>query len=81
MLCVIVDLGRNTAYSLAAEQTPPTERIPDGKKVEKIDDSTRIDFYLNCMKEMVNLSKKAVFKIKKELLSSLKKCINQKHGG
>jgi hypothetical protein len=52
VLCVIVDLGRNTAYSLAAEQTPPTERTPDRKKKEKIDDSTRIDFYLSCIKKL-----------------------------
>jgi hypothetical protein len=52
VLCVIVDLAQNTAYALSAEQTPPTERTPDGKKVEKMDDLTRMDFYLSCIEKL-----------------------------
>ena len=51
-LCAIVDLGRNTAYALSAEQTPATERTPDGEKVKKIDDLTRMDFYLSCIEKL-----------------------------
>jgi hypothetical protein len=52
VLCAIIDLGKNTAYALSSEQTPPTEKTPDGKKVEKVDDLTRIDFYLSCIKKL-----------------------------
>lgn len=51
VLCAIVDLDRNAAYTLSAEQTPPTERTPDGEKVKKIDDSTRMGFYLSCIEK------------------------------
>jgi len=52
VLCAIIDLSRNTAYALSADQTPPTEKTPDGKKVKKIDDLTRMDFYLSCIKKL-----------------------------
>jgi hypothetical protein len=51
-LCAIVDLDRNTAYTLSAEQTPSIERTPDGKKVKKVDDLTRMDFYLSCIEKL-----------------------------
>jgi len=52
VLCAIVDLNENTAYALAAEQTPPTERTSDGKKIKKNDDLTRMDFYLSCVEKV-----------------------------
>jgi len=51
VLCAIIDVGRNTAYALAAEQTPATDR-PKGKKTaKKIDDFTRMDIYLGYIKK------------------------------
>jgi hypothetical protein len=32
VLCAIIDLGKNTAYALSSEQTPPTEKNPDEKR-------------------------------------------------
>lgn len=52
VLCSIVDIIKNTAYALAAEQTPATERTPDGEKIKKIDDLTRMDFYLSCIEKL-----------------------------
>lgn len=49
--CAIVDLNHNTAYTLSAEQTPATERTADGKKV-KMDDFTRMNFYLSCVEKL-----------------------------
>ena len=51
VLCSIVDLDRNTAFALSAEQTSPTERTIDGKK-KKNDDLTRMDFYLSCIEKL-----------------------------
>jgi hypothetical protein len=51
VLCAIIDVGKNTAYALAAEQTPATDR-PKGKKTtKKIDDFTRMDIYLGYIKK------------------------------
>ena len=51
-LCAIVDLARNTAYALAAEQTPMTERPKDKKTVKKIDDFTRMNIYLEYIEKL-----------------------------
>ncbi len=56
---MIIDIAKNTAYPLGAEQTPATIKSkkpvdsnePMNKKtVKKIDDFTRIDSYLACIK-------------------------------
>jgi len=51
-LCAIVDLAKNTAYALAAEQTPTTERSKGKKTVKKIDDFTRINLYLGYIEKL-----------------------------
>lgn len=48
VLCAIIDLESKAAYALSAEQTPATEK----KLVKDIDDPTRIDFYLQCIKKV-----------------------------
>ena len=54
VLCAIIDVGKNTAYALAAEQTPATDR-PKGKKTtKKIDDFTRMDIYLGYIKKLLS---------------------------
>jgi len=40
-LCSLIDVAKNIAYPLLAEQTPPDNEILEG--------STRIDFYLSCI--------------------------------
>lgn len=54
LLCVIVDINKNSAYALSAKQTPSTEKTPDEKKEKKkkIDDFTRVDFYLSVIEEL-----------------------------
>lgn len=46
-LCTINDVGKNTAYALAADQTPSTDEL----KKKLGDNSTRIDFYLDCIEK------------------------------
>jgi len=48
VLCGIIDLGTKAAYALSAEQTPAFEKKPD----KKVDDPTRIDFYLQCIQKV-----------------------------
>ena len=50
VLCAIIDVGKNVAYALEAEQTPPTKDLVGNKKT--IDDFTRMDFYLNCIEKL-----------------------------
>ena len=52
VLCAIIDIGKNTAYALAAEQTPASEKTEGQKTQKKVDDYTRIDFYLSCVKRL-----------------------------
>jgi len=52
VLCAIIDIDKNTAYSLGAEQTPYTERTKGEKTSNKINDHTRIDFYLSCIETL-----------------------------
>lgn len=52
VLCAIIDLGKNTAYALAAEQTPPIEKIIDKKTSKNIADYNRMDFYLSCVEKL-----------------------------
>lgn len=52
VLCAIIDIGKNTAYALAAEQTPASEKIIDKKASKKIDIYTRINCYLDCIKRL-----------------------------
>ncbi len=52
VLCAIVDIDKNIAYSLAAEQTPYSEREKDKGNSKKINDHTRIDFYLSCIEKL-----------------------------
>ena len=52
VLCAIIDVGRNIAYSLAAEQTPATSRPEGIKATKKIDAFTRMDIYLDCIKKL-----------------------------
>ena len=42
ILCALIDIGKNTAYSLAAEQTPASDKTESKNK-----EYTRIDFYLS----------------------------------
>ena len=50
-LCALVDVNRNVAYPLAAEQTPP-----DNEKIKPCSDApdepSRIDFYLSCIERV-----------------------------
>lgn len=52
VLCAIIDIGKNTAYALAAEQTPASEKTIDNKASKKIDIYTRMNFYLDCVKRL-----------------------------
>lgn len=51
VLCAIIDLGKNTAYSLVAEQTPPIEKKIDKKISKNITKFTRMNFYLSCIEK------------------------------
>lgn len=54
VLCALVNVTKNTAYALGAEQTPATEKSEHAKSVKKkIDDFSRIDFYLSFIKKHV----------------------------
>jgi len=46
VLCAIIDVGKNLAYALTTEQTPPANEL---KAKEKQSELTRIDFYLECV--------------------------------
>ena len=52
VLCAIIDIGKNIAYPLGAEQTPPSNKTEAEKKSEKINAVTRIDFYLSCIERL-----------------------------
>jgi len=51
-LCAIIDVDKNTAYALAAEQTPATDRPKDKKTVKHIDDFTRMNIYLGFVEKL-----------------------------
>jgi Transposase DDE domain len=51
VLCAIIDVTKNTAYALAAEQTPATVKAKDIKEEKKIDVATRMDHYLTIIKK------------------------------
>ena len=53
-LCAIVDLDKNTAYALAAEQTPPIEKTINKNTSKNIVDYSRMDFYLSCIARQQN---------------------------
>jgi hypothetical protein len=46
-LCALVDVGKNIAYALEAQQTPPTDEIKGD-----CEDATRIDFYLSFVEKL-----------------------------
>lgn len=50
-LCAIIDVGKNIAYALSAEQTPMAEKDQE-ELSEKKDRLTRIDFYLEVIKKL-----------------------------
>ena len=52
VLCAIIDVGKNTAYALAAEQTPATNNPKEKKVMKKNDYFTRMDIYLDCIKKV-----------------------------
>jgi hypothetical protein len=52
VLCAVIDLHKNTAYALSAEQTPYLEKTNNKKGSKKIDDFTRINFYLECIEKL-----------------------------
>jgi hypothetical protein len=52
VLCAIIDIGKNAAYALAAEQTPATEKTLKGKRAKSMNDFTRMDFYLSCIEKL-----------------------------
>jgi hypothetical protein len=51
-LCAIIDIERNAAYALAAEQTPVIDRPKNQKASKNIDDFTRINFYLGSIEKL-----------------------------
>lgn len=52
VLCAIIDLCKNTAYALAAEQTPSSEKRDDKKISIDETDLSRMDFYLSCIEKL-----------------------------
>ncbi len=54
VLCAIIDIGKNVAYSLAAEQTPAQDqsKLTSKKTSKNVDDFTRMNFYLDCIQKL-----------------------------
>jgi hypothetical protein len=52
VLCALIDIGRNIAYPLAAEQTPADNEIKAQFTSNNSGDPTRIDFYLSSIERV-----------------------------
>lgn len=51
-LCALVDVEKNIAYPLSAEQTPPDSEIRTQYTSHDSEEPTRIDFYLSCINKV-----------------------------
>jgi hypothetical protein len=55
VLCALIDVGRNIAYPLAAEQTPADNEIKTQVTSNSSEDPTRIDFYLSSIERVAQV--------------------------